>query len=110
LQGAKEVPSGAVPVISDNGPQFIAKDFKVLQDLGHDARPTPAVLPAIERRSSAGTNRSKGVHPARNTVVARNVGGLMQPVLRSRKGSSCARPAAWVENGGYEDIPLVTAR
>jgi len=51
LQCAKEQYPGVKPrIISDNGPQFIAKDFKeVHSHLGHDARQDFAILPAIER-------------------------------------------------------------
>jgi hypothetical protein len=39
LQRAKEKYPEAKPrIISDNGPQFIARDFKVHSHLGHDAR------------------------------------------------------------------------
>jgi len=44
LAGAKEKYSEAKPrIISDNGPQFIARDFKeFIRILGHDARPNLA--------------------------------------------------------------------
>jgi transposase InsO family protein len=51
LERAKEkYPEARPRIISDNGPQFIAKDFKEFHsDIGYDARPNLAVLPAIER-------------------------------------------------------------
>jgi transposase InsO family protein len=74
LQGAKEkYPEARPRIISDNGPQFIAKDFQgIHSDLGHDARPHLAVLSAIERKDrTLAQITQRGVHPARNTVIAR---------------------------------------
>jgi len=74
LQAAKEkYPEARPRIISDNGPQFIAKDFKgVHSDLGHDARPHLAVLPLIEREDRALAQiAQRGVHTAGNAAVAR---------------------------------------
>ena len=53
LQRAKEKYPEAKPrIISDNGPQFIARDFKeFISHLGDDARAHLAVLPAVEREN-----------------------------------------------------------
>src|SRR5262249_46974897 len=53
LERAKELHPEARPrIISDNGPQFIAKDFKEFHsDVGHDTRQNFAVLSAIERQN-----------------------------------------------------------
>jgi hypothetical protein len=58
--------------ISDNGPQFLAKDFEeFIRILGHDARPNLAVLPTIEREDRALAQiAQRGVHPTGNAVVA----------------------------------------
>jgi transposase InsO family protein len=62
LQGAREkYPQARPRVISDNGPQFIAKDFKEfirISDMTH-VRTSPFTRNRTER-SNAGTNRSKG--------------------------------------------------
>ena len=48
-------------IISDNGPQFIAKDFKeFIRILWYDARPNRAVLPAIERQDRTLAKSLKG--------------------------------------------------
>jgi putative transposase len=74
LQGAKEKHlEGAT---SDHLRQWPAVHRQGLQgvhsDLGHDARPDIAVLPAIERKNrTLAQIPQRGVHPAGNTVVAR---------------------------------------
>jgi PRTRC genetic system protein E len=62
LQGAKEKHPEARPrIISDNGPQFIAKDFKeFIRISGMTHVRTSPFYPQSKGRSSAGTNRSKG--------------------------------------------------
>src|SRR6516225_4151738 len=62
LQGAKENHPEARPrIISDNGPQFIAKDFKeFIRISGMTHVRTSPFYPQSKGRSSAGTNRSKG--------------------------------------------------
>ncbi len=52
LERAKEKYPEAKPrIISDNGPQFIARDFKrVYSDLRHDPRANLAILSAVERK------------------------------------------------------------
>jgi transposase InsO family protein len=61
LQGAKEkYPEARPRIISDNGPQFIAKDFKEfirISGITHaELRPT---IPNRTEKSNVGTNRSK---------------------------------------------------
>ena len=55
VQRALEKFPGREPrIISDNGPQFIAKDFKeFIRICGHDARSHEPVLSAIERQAGA---------------------------------------------------------
>ena len=55
LERAKErYPDARPRIISDNGPQYIAKDFKAFHPhLRDDAREDRAVLPAIEREDRA---------------------------------------------------------
>jgi transposase InsO family protein len=73
LQGANEKHHEARPrIISDNGPQFIAKDFKEFIRIG--AWRTCAPRRSMRNRtgrSNAGTNHSKGVHQSRNAAIAR---------------------------------------
>ena len=74
LQGAKEkYPEARPRIISDNGPQFIAKDFKeFILGLRYDACPNLTVLPSIKRQDRALAQiAQKGVHPAGNAAVAR---------------------------------------
>ena len=74
LQGAKEkYPEARPRIISDNGPQFIAKDFKeFIRISGMTHVRSLAVLPAVEREDRALAQiAQRGVHPARNTVIAR---------------------------------------
>jgi len=62
LGGAKELHPEAKPrIISDNGPQFIAKDFKeFIRIAGMNPRQNFALLSSYRtERSNAGTNRSK---------------------------------------------------
>jgi transposase InsO family protein len=75
LQGAKEkYPEARPRIISDNGPQFIAKDFKEfirISGMTH-VRISP-FLPAIEREDRALAQIAQSrVHPAGNAVVARS--------------------------------------
>ena len=59
LEGAKEKYPGVKPrIISDNGPQFIARDFKeYIRISGMTHVRTSPLLSSIEREnSSAGTN------------------------------------------------------
>lgn len=53
LEFAKEKYPEAKPrIISDNGPQFIARDFKeFIRISGHEIRPHFASLPAVERKA-----------------------------------------------------------
>jgi hypothetical protein len=55
LQRAKEKYPEAKPrIISDNGPQFIARDFKGFHlHLGHDACKNFSLIPSIERENRA---------------------------------------------------------
>jgi len=64
LERAKELPPEARPrIISDNGPQFIAKDFKELIRISG--------LSPIERQNRALAQiAQRGVHSAGNTAVA----------------------------------------
>ena len=74
LERAKERYPGVRPrVISDNGPQFIARDLKgVHSSLGHDARQDFTVLPSIERHNrTLAQITQRGVHSARDAAVAR---------------------------------------
>src|SRR5229473_5080930 len=61
LERAKELPPEARPrIISDNGPQFIAKDFKeFIRISGMTHVRTSPTIPNQTERSNAGTNRSK---------------------------------------------------
>src|SRR5215470_4650859 len=73
LQRAKETYPEAKPrIISDNGPQFIARDFKeFISHLGHDARPNLPLLSTVERQDRAMAQvAEKRVHSAGNTAVA----------------------------------------
>jgi transposase InsO family protein len=59
LQRAKEkYPEARPRIISDNGPQFIAKDFK--EFIRISAMTHVRTSPFYPHRSSVGTNRSKG--------------------------------------------------
>ena len=62
LQGAKEKYREARPrIISDNGPQFIAKDFKeFIRISGRRTSAHRRFTCNRTERSNAGTNRSKG--------------------------------------------------
>jgi hypothetical protein len=74
LERAKERYPGVKPrIISDNGPQFIAKDFKeFIRISGMDARPNFTLLPSIERQNRAFAQITQGgVHSPRDTAVAR---------------------------------------
>jgi len=55
VQRARELhPGTAARVISDNGPQFIARDFKeFIRVTAHEPRPHLAQLPAIQRQDRA---------------------------------------------------------
>jgi len=73
LQRAKErFPEARPRIISDNGPQFIAKDFKEFHShLRDDARPDGAVLPPIEWEIGALEQiDQKRVHPSWRAAVA----------------------------------------
>jgi putative transposase len=61
LQGAKEqYPEARPRVISDNGPQFIAKDFKeFIRVSGMTHVRTSPYYPQSNGKSNVGTNRSK---------------------------------------------------
>ena len=79
LEGAKEkYPEARPRIISDNGPQFIAKDFKeFIRISGHDARADLAVLSAIERENRALAQiAQRRMHPAGNAADA---GGCAAP-------------------------------
>ena len=73
LERAKELhPETRPRIISDNGPQFIAKDFKeFIRILGHDPRQNFALLSLIERKTRTLAQIAKRrVHPAGNATVA----------------------------------------
>jgi transposase InsO family protein len=73
LERAKEkCPETKPRIISDNGPQFIARDFKgVHSHLRHDARPNLTLLSAVERKAGALAQVTKErVHSAGNTAFA----------------------------------------
>jgi transposase InsO family protein len=60
LQAAKEEHPEARPrIISDNGPQFIAKDFKEFIRSGMTHVRTSPYYPQSNGKSSVGTNRSR---------------------------------------------------
>jgi transposase InsO family protein len=61
LERAKELHPEAKPrIISDNGPQFIAKDFKeFIRISGMTHVRTSPYYPQSNGRSNAGTNRSR---------------------------------------------------
>ena len=71
LQGAKEIHPEARPrIISDNGPQFIAKDFKeFIRISGMTHVRTSRSTRNRTGRSSAGTNTRRGMHSAGNAVT-----------------------------------------
>ena len=73
LERAKEKHPEAKPrTISDNGPQFIARDQGVFSHLGHDACPNLALLSAVEREAGALAQVGKpGMHSGANAAVAR---------------------------------------
>lgn len=56
----KKYPEAKPKIISDNGPQFIAKEF--IRNLRHDARPNFAVLPAIERKNRTLAQIAQEIH------------------------------------------------
>jgi transposase InsO family protein len=62
LERTKELHSEAKPrIISDNGPQFIAKDFKeFIRISGMTHVRTSPYYPQSSGKSNVGTNRSKG--------------------------------------------------
>jgi hypothetical protein len=62
LERAKELHSEARPrIISDNGPQFIAKDFKeFIRISGMTHVRTSPYYPNRTEKSNVGTNRSRG--------------------------------------------------
>ena len=70
LKRAKELHPEARPrIISDNGPQFIAKDFKeFIRISGMTHVRTSPYYPNRTEKSSVGTNRSKGecIRPGRH--------------------------------------------
>jgi transposase InsO family protein len=73
LQGAKEQYSEARPrIISDNGPQFVAKGFKQFIRISGMTHVRTSPFYAIERENRALAQiAQRGVHPARDAVVAR---------------------------------------
>jgi hypothetical protein len=85
LQGAKEKYPEAPPrIISDNDPQFIAKDFKEFIRIASDAPSDLPGLPANRTgRSSAGANRSKGSAPNTDSPA----GCICSPPLSRHCGS-----------------------
>jgi transposase InsO family protein len=89
LERAKELHPEARPrIISDNGPQFIAKDFKEfirLSGMTHvETRPT--ILNRTKNRTLAQIAQRR-VHPARNAIVAGQCaasGGGLRRALQQR--------------------------
>ena len=72
LQRTQEKYTEAKPrIISDNGPQFIARDFQgVHSHLGHDAHPNLALLSPIERKAGALAQiAEKRMHSTGNATV-----------------------------------------
>ena len=89
LEQAKELYPEARPrIISDNGPQFIAKDFKeFIRISGMTHVRTRRTTRKRTARSNAGTNHSRGVHPAGNAAVAGRCaasGGRLRRALQQR--------------------------
>src|SRR5258707_12295549 len=73
MQGAKEkYPEARPRIISDNGPQFIAKDFKeFIRISGMTHVRNFALLSSIERKDRTLAQIAQGrVHPAGNAAVA----------------------------------------
>jgi hypothetical protein len=109
LQGAKEKHPEARPrVISDNGPQFIAKDFKkFIRISGMTHVRTSPFLPAIEREGRALAQIAEGgVHPAGNAVVAgrcpasrKRIRGLQQRPPEQHHGATSRRRTCWRRGG-----------
>ena len=64
--------NGAARIISDNGPQFIAKDFKeFIRISGMTHVRTSPYYPAIERQNrTLAQITQRGVHPPWHAVVA----------------------------------------
>ena len=86
LERAKEQYPGVKPrIISDNGPQFIAKDFKeFIRHLGHDARQDFTVLPSIERQNrTLAQITQRGVHPPWHAVCRWKMRGVWLRVTSS---------------------------
>jgi len=73
----KPHPAARPRIISDNGPRFIAKDFKeFIRVSGHDPRQNFALLSPIERKNRTLAQIAKRrVHPAGNAAVAGGRGG-----------------------------------
>jgi len=74
LQGAKEkYPEARPRIISDNGPQFIAKDFKeFIRISGMTHVRTSPFYPQSDGKSERWAQiAQRGMHPAENAIVAR---------------------------------------
>ena len=106
VQRALEKHPGATPrIISDNGPQFIAKDFKTFIRLcGHDPRADQPLLSAIATASwNVGTAASSGSAFARRRSSRwRKRGARWLPTSSTTTRSACTarsatsrRPTSW---------------
>jgi transposase InsO family protein len=97
LQRAREKYPDAKPrIISDNGPQFVARDFKeFIRIAGMTPRANLARLSAIERQAGALAQIPKvRVHPARYTVDERRRGAFdsnLRGSLQHRALAQCHR-------------------
>ena len=91
-------------IISDNGPQFMAKDFKgIHSDFGHDPRQNFALLSPIERKNrTLAQIAQRRVHPAGNASVAEG---------RTAATPTAASPISPVEGSVtyYNDVRLNSA-
>ena len=93
LERAKELHPEAKPrMISDNGPQFIAKDFKEFIRISGMAHVGTSPYYPQSKKSSVGTNRSREGHPAGNAAVAgpcaESGGGYVEPYNNVRLNSA----------------------
>ena len=93
LEAAKEKYPQAQPrIISDNGPQFIAKDFKDSFASRHDARENVALLSAIQRQVGAlAPVVEERMHSARRAADARGCAAADRALCRALQHGAAAQ-------------------
>ena len=104
LEAAKEKYPRAKPrIISDNGPQFIAKDFKeFIRYFGNDARENLALLSAIERQVGALAQIvEERMYPAGRAADARGCAAADRALCRALQHRAVAQRDRIRDAGGH---------